>query len=196
MALVGPISPSGPRVGCCVGTASDVRTRGRPGSPAARPENGKSSRCGVWCGPHFVSSGVRVSADGSRLCDGGQPESDFDGIPGDVRVCGRVSWRQTSCRGGHYPFSDYGMVVRDDAGASDRCPRYPSLGNLGSPWGGLSRCRRKSCYGDSSCGWQRQVPSGVGLQVSRCQPSRPEELPSAWVVWQWTRGSPLHGTSS
>ena len=31
--------------------------------------------------------------------------------PGDVRVCGRVSWRQTSCRGGHYPFSDYGTVV-------------------------------------------------------------------------------------
>ena len=152
IALVGPTSPSGSRVGCCVGTVSDGRTRGCPGSPAARPENGKSSRCGVWCSRHFVSSGVRASAGGGRLCDGGRTEIGYADSPGDVRVCGRVSWCRTSCRGGHYPFSDYGTVIRDDAGVSDRCPRYPLLGSLGSPWDGLSRYRRTSCCGDSSCG--------------------------------------------
>ena len=110
VALVGPISPSGSQMGCCVGTVSDVRTRGCPGSPAARPENGKSSRCGVWCSRHFVSSGVRASAGRGRLCEGGHTEIGFAGNPGGVRVCGHVSWRQTSCRGGHYPFSDYGTV--------------------------------------------------------------------------------------
>ena len=123
-------------MGCCVATVSDVWTRGCSGSTAARPENGKLSRCGVWCRRQPVSSGARASTGGGRLCDGGHTETGIGYFPGDVWVCGHVSWRPTSCRNGHYLFSDYDTVVPDDAGEIDLCPNTVAAGILIFPGAG------------------------------------------------------------
>ena len=68
-----------------------------------------------------------------RLGGGGLAETSFGDIPGGVWACSRVSGRPTSCRDGHYLFTDYGTVVRDGADEIDRCQRHCCGRHLGFP---------------------------------------------------------------